>query len=314
MRWDPRTDTVFTFPAPGKPDKSFDDLVSAFAEDRQGNIWMGLYKGGLYRYNGREFQRFQQSDGIPRGTIRALYADENGLWIGSNGGGLARVKNTDDKRPRVEIYNKARGMASNMILSITDDTQGRIYAGTGKGVDRLDPGSGDVRHFSSADGLARGDLQSAHRDRSGLLWFAATQGLSRLIPAVDRPPTRPHIFITDLRISGASYPLSQLGETHISKLELKPTQSQLQIEFVGLDYEPGEVLRYSYKLEGADSNWSQPRSQSAVTFAALSAGTYHFLVKAITSEGLESAVPARSILWCCRLCGGAGGLKASYSR
>ena len=43
--------------------------MSAFAEDRQGNIWMGLYKGGLYRYDGREFQHFQHSDGVPGGAV-----------------------------------------------------------------------------------------------------------------------------------------------------------------------------------------------------------------------------------------------------
>ena len=52
------------------------------------------------------------------------------------------------------------------------------------------------------------------------------------------------------------------------------------------------MLRYAYKLEGADSDWSPPRNQHVVNYAALSAGTYRFLVKAVTSEGVESAAPA----------------------
>lgn len=292
MRWDPRTNTVFDFP-PRVPGERPDDLVSAFAEDRQGNIWMGLYKGGLYRYNGREFQHFGRSDGIPGGVIFALLADQDGrLWIGSGGGGLGRVNNTGDERPKVDLYSTARGMASDIVLCIADDRQGRIYAGTGKGVDRLDPETGHIRHFSSADGLAHGEFTSAVRDRSGALWFATKQGLSRLIPAADRPPVEPRVLITDLRIGGAAYPISQLGETRVSQLELKPAQNQLQVEFVGLDYEPGDVLRYSYKLEGADDDWSPPRSQHTVNYAALTGGTYHFLVKAVTSEGVESAAPA----------------------
>jgi ligand-binding sensor domain-containing protein/signal transduction histidine kinase len=292
MRWDPRTDTVFHFPALGNPGSPSDDLVSAFAEDRQGNIWMGLYRGGLYRYDGRSFQHFQQSGGMPGGAIFALLVGEGGLWIGSNGGGLGSVGNTGDERPRVAIYNSARGMASDIVNCIVEDRQGRIYAGTTKGVDRLDPKTGHIRHFSSADGLAHGEFTSAVRDRSGSLWFATKQGLSRLIPADDRPPVNPRVFITDLRIGGASYPVSQLGETRVSQLELKPSQNQLQVEFVGLDYEPGDVLRYSYKLEGADSDWSPLRSQPMVNYAALSGGKYRFLVKAVTSEGVESALPA----------------------
>jgi ligand-binding sensor domain-containing protein/two-component sensor histidine kinase len=290
IRWDPRTKAVAVFP-PRIAGEPSDDLVSAFAEDGHGNIWMGLYKGGLYRYDGRGFQSFKRSDGLPGGSIVALFVDESGLWIGSNNG-LGRVENTGDERPRIEIYNAARGMASNIVLCITSDRQGRIYAGTGNGVDRLDPKTGHIRHFSSANGLPHGEFTSALRDHSGSLWFATKQGLSRLIPTADPTPVAPRVLITDLQIGGASYPVSQLGEARVSRLELKPSQNQVQVEFVGLDYEPGDVLRYSYKLEGADSEWSPPRSQHAVNYAALSGGKYHFLVKAVTSEGVESAAPA----------------------
>jgi signal transduction histidine kinase len=64
------------------------------------------------------------------------------------------------------------------------------------------------------------------------------------------------------------------------------------VEFVGFDYEPGNILRYTYKLDGADSGWSPPRNQQAVNYAALTGGEYRFLVKAVTSEGVESPVPA----------------------
>ncbi|MDP8980267.1 MAG: ATP-binding protein [Acidobacteriota bacterium] len=290
MRWDPRTDAVQDFPAPRIPGEPSDDLVSAFAEDRQGNIWMGLYKGGLYRYGGRG--RFQKIDAAPAGTVFALLTDHEGrIWIGSNGG-LGRVDATKDEHPAVEIYNTNRGLASNIVECLVEDGRGRIYAGTSKGVDRLEPESGHIRHFSNANGLAHGEFTSAVRDRSGTLWFATKQGLSRLIPGGDRAALKPRVFITDLRIAGGPYPVSQLGETRLSRLELKPSQNQLQVEFVGLDYEPGEVLRYSYKLEGADPDWNPPRAQHTVNYAALSGGTYRFLVKAVTSEGVESAEPA----------------------
>jgi ligand-binding sensor domain-containing protein/signal transduction histidine kinase len=292
MRWDPGTNKVFTFPAPPRaPGGPPDDLVSAFAEDRQGNIWMGLWAGGLYRYDGHRFQYFQKRDGVPGGGVLALLAEGDGLWIGTNGG-LGRIANTGDAQMRVETYNTARGLASNSILCLTSDRQGRIYAGTGKGVDRLEPPTGHIRHFTSANGVAHGAFKSAFRDRNGSLWFATTQGLSRLVPSPDRAVARPRILITDLRIGGVSYPVSQLGESHVGRLELKPSENQLQVDFVGIDYEPGDILRYTYKLDGADSGWSPPRSQHAVNYAALSDGKYHFSVKAVTSDGVESATPA----------------------
>ena len=292
MRWDPHTNRVFNFPAPRAPGGRTDDLVSSFAEDRQGNIWMGLWAGGLYRYDGHGFRYFEKKDGIPGGTVFALLAEENRLWIGANGG-LGRIEDTAAEQIRVEIYNTARGMASNSILCMVSDLQGRIYAGTGKGVDRLEPKTGHIRHFSTANGLAHGAYKSALRDRNGSLWFATTQGLSRLVPTPDPPVARPRILITDLRIGGVPYPVSQIGETHVSRLELKPSASEVQVDFVGIDYEPGDILRYSYRLEGADSEWTPPRVQHTVNYAALSAGTYHFLVKAVTSDGGESPAPAQ---------------------
>jgi signal transduction histidine kinase len=227
---------------------------------------------------------------MPAGAVSALLAGESGLWIGSARGGLGHVANTAEERPRIETYDEARGMASDTVNCIVEDRQGRIHAGTAKGVDRLDPKTGHIRHFDS--GLAHGECTSAVRDRSGSLWFATKQVLSRLIPAEDRPAVHPRVFITGLRIGGAPHPVSQLGQTLVSQLELKPSQNQLQVEFVGLDYEPGDVLRYSYKLDPADSEWSPPRSQLTVNYAALSGGKYRFLVKAVTSEGVESASPA----------------------
>ena len=291
-RWDPRTNEVLTFPVPPIPGGRTDDLISSFAEDAQGNVWMGLWVGGLYRYDGHGFRYFQKAEGVPGGSVLALLAQGNRLWVGA-GGGLARIEDTTAEKLRVETYDTTRGMASNSILCIVTDLEGRIYAGTGKGIDRLDTATGHIRHFSSANGLAHGAFKSAFRDRNGSLWFATTQGLSRLVPALDLPAARPRILITDLRIGGISYPVSQVGEARVSQLELKPSGNQLQVDFVAIDYEPGDILRYTYKLEGADSEWSPPRSQHAVNYAALSPGTYHFLVKAVTSDGGESPSPAQ---------------------
>ncbi|HTB10270.1 MAG TPA: two-component regulator propeller domain-containing protein [Bryobacteraceae bacterium] len=292
MRWDPQTQQPVLFPAPRSPGGRKDDLVSAFAEDRQGNIWMGQWAGGLYRYDGQHFQFFQKSDGLAGGTIFALFSEGDVLWAGSNNG-LSRIDQLGSDHPHIETFNIARGLASNIVTCIVTDREGRVYAGTGKGVDRLDPQTGHIRHFSSADGLAHGVFKSAWRDRNGALWFATTQGLSKLIPSYDKPVARPRIFITDLRLGSQAYPVSQAGETRISKLELEPSANQLQVDFVGINDEDSDSVHYSYKLEGADSQWSAPRAQRAVNYAALKDGTYHFLVKAVTSEGVESAIPAQ---------------------
>lgn len=291
MRWDPHRKAIVTFDELPRGES----LIKSFAEDRQGNIWMGFWgSGGLFRYNdnARQFTLFSSRDGVPPGTIFALLTDSLGrLWIGAQGG-LALLENPGGAPFRLRTYHQSEGLSNNTVRAIVEDKEGYIYAATAAGVDRLNPQTGHIKHFSTADGLARGEAQSAFRDSSGNLWFATTQGLSRLAPAAARPLRNPAVLITGLQTGGASFPVPPWGETSISRIELEPSRNQLQVEFVAFSGEPEANLRYSYKLDGANSDWSPPRSQHLVNYAALGSGTYRFLVKALNSDGLESATPA----------------------
>jgi len=292
MRWDPATNAISSF------DQAAQGLVSTFAEDRKGAVWMGFWGGDVQRYEGAQFTRFKPRDGVPAGAIYAVLVDSAGrLWIGSNSGGLGLVENPGGSQFRVKAYDTTNGppverLASNTIYSIVEDKAGRIYAGTAKSVDRLDPGTGHVKHFTAADGLAHGELRSALRDASGSLWFATTQGLSRLSPTADPPPAIPSIRIMDLRIGRDRYPVSQVGETRILRGDLQPSQNQFQVEFVGFNDEPEDSLSYTYKLEGGDSDWQAPGRDHQANYPGLTPGSYRFLVKAVNSEGQTSTDPA----------------------
>src|SRR5262249_27132297 len=175
---------------------------------------------------------------------------------------------------------------------IVEDLQGHIYIGTGRGLDRLDPATGHFRHFTTADGLARGTFRACFRDRDGGLWFGMTRGLSHFIPAVDEPPQAPPpILISGLQVAGSRQFVSALGDTDMVLPDLAPGQNQMQIDFIGLSFAPGEVLRYQYKLEGTDRDWGQPTEQRSVTYR-LAPGRYKFLVRAVNSDDVPSATPA----------------------
>jgi signal transduction histidine kinase/streptogramin lyase len=285
MRWDPATKDISWF-----EDNRF-GLVSAFAEDRDGDIWMGG-DGELFRYDGRQFTKFQRDDGVPAGFIYDLFVDSGGrLWVASING-LGVIDNPGSPHFKIRVYKTSDGLASDNIICIAEDTAGRIYAGTSKGVDRLDPRTGRVRHFSTADGLARGEVRGAVRDRSGDLWFATTQGFSRLSPGAARLPTIPTVRITDLRVGREHYPVSQVGETRIQRGDLQPSQNQFQVEFVGFSDEPEANLHYTYMLEGGDSAWRGPGRDHEANYPGLGPGRYRFLVKAVNSEGQPSTTPA----------------------
>ena len=99
-------------------------------------------------------------------------------------------------------------------------------------------------------------------------------------------------MINGLQIAGVTYPVYELGQAEVGGLELEANQNQIQIDFLGIDFTPSEVLRYQYKLEGADADWSALTDQRTVNYANLSPGTYRFLVRAVNASGIYSQSPA----------------------
>lgn len=287
--WERATERVRFFDQPG----GIVGEPTAFAEDRAGNIWIALWGGGVQRYRQGKFEWVVQAH-VPPGMVNSLFADHAGrMWAGSTRSGLMRFDDPTAEHPTFRTYLAKDGISSNDVRAITEDHFGRIYFWTGLGVDRLDPDTGRIRKFNEADGLVRPypDHNVAFCDRHGTLWFGL-DGISRLDPQPDRPPRTPPIRITRIRIRGVDYPISELGETDLPGLVLAPNENQLQIEFSSLNFAFGEVIKYQYKLDGADQDWSAPTEQRTVTFPRLSSGRYRFLVRAINSEGLISSVPA----------------------
>ena len=266
---------------------------TAFREDRIGNLWIGFYAGGLARYRDGVFRMLSTKDGLPEGMIRDLHIDQRGkLWIATSRGGVARLDDLVAEHPRFFTYTTAQGLASNQATCVIEDQEGRIYIGTPQGVDRLDPDSGHIKHYTVADGLANNFVNVAYRDRQNALWFGTLQGLSRILPEPEVTSVAPSTLISGLRIAGEDYAVSPLGQAAVVGPELGANQNDLQITFSSVSVGGAPSLRYQYKLEGADHDWSAPTAQRSITFARLSSGTYRFLVRAVTVDGATSVQPA----------------------
>ena len=290
-RWERSTGTIHAYTS--KELSLATSAPTAFREDRNGNVWIGFYWGGLARWRNGRWDVFTKAEGVPAGFVRALYLDSSGrLWVASSDGGVARVDDPTQERPTFVTYAKQNGLSSDLITTITEDQWGRIYFGTGIGVDRLDPATGHVKRYTTADGLANSYVNVSYRDRNGALWFGTLQGLSRLVLEADKPAEPPSILIQGARAAGDDLPISELGVTEAGRYEFDAAKNQLEIKFLSLGFRPGEVLRYQFMLEGADRDWGAPTTQRTVTYANLRPGNYRFLVRAINADGTVSAAPA----------------------
>jgi streptogramin lyase len=258
--------------------------VNSFAEDSSGDVWAGMYPSGLVRFRGPGCELVTHE--VPRGQINSLLSDSQGrLWIGSSQGGVGLMNHPAAAEPRIQRYGLEQGLSSEHVFSLVEDDGGRIYIAGGRGVDRLDPKTGTLRHFTSSSGLPPGETQFLFHDRQGSIWFASFYGLTRYQPEPDQPSDAPAPLIRALRIGGNPYPISETGERVVTGMDLAPGHNNLEVEFRALHFDIGERLRYQYWLEGADAGWSKPTDDQTVHYANLAPGNYRFAVRSITESG-----------------------------
>ncbi len=267
---------------------------TTFAEDRAGALWIGFSENrGIARYHDGRFQYWSKDQGVPAGEIRAVFRDRrNRLWAAADVGGLCLIASEDTDRPRFDRWTTAQGLASNNTRALADDDSGRVYVGTERGVDRIDPDTRAIRHYTTVDGLASNEVDVAWTARDGSVWFGTYSGLSRLVPDRDRGETPPPIWIYSVRVADTPVPVGALGVTRLSLAPIEPRDNRIAVEFGSLEFGAHGAIRYEYRLDGVDRDWQRAGDEHRVTYARLGAGRYRFQVRAVTEAGAASLQPS----------------------
>ena len=274
-------------------DKALDSAATAFADGGDGSVWIGLYSGGLLRYKDGKMSRLTIADGVPAGFVRDLFVDSRQrLWVGTSIGGVGRIDDISAEKPAITVMTVRDGLSSDQVTNVIEDKFGRIYFGTGRGIDRFDPETGRMQHFTTADGLADNFVNVASSMKDGTLWFGTLYGLSSFTPQPDRPRTAPKTLISSVTVNGERRSIGELGKADVQLPDLDPSANQVEIDFVSLSFAAGERLTYQYRF-GDNENWSLPTQDRKVTLPNLSSGQFRFEVRAVNSAGQFSEQPAR---------------------
>jgi ligand-binding sensor domain-containing protein/signal transduction histidine kinase len=261
--------------------------------DRSGSIWLGGH-WLLGRLISGRVVMLEPTDGLPEANPRDFFSDSRGwLWIGLRYKGVSMTKDPTAEAPKFFNYSTADGLASDAVWAIAEDDFGRMYFGTGKGLDQLDLTTGRIRHFNTDDGLASDVINYCLKDKRGNIWVATTLGLSKYNPRAERKIDQPApIYLSRVQIAGDDLPLPETGARSAPNVELPASRNNLLIEYVALSFEGEHRLRYQYKLEGVDSDWSLPTESRSINYAHLAAGSYQFLARSINQEGIVSDAAA----------------------
>jgi ligand-binding sensor domain-containing protein/signal transduction histidine kinase len=268
-------------------------LPTVFAEDGAGTLWIAFNRGCIARFRGGRFDLLTETNGVPQGWITSLLVDQAGrMWIAAGVGGLGVIDDPGTAHPQVRRLTVADGLSSNSARCLAEDTWGRVYVGTGHGVDRIEDARRVVQHFTEAEGLAPGALRTAFRDRNGAIWFGSKRGLSRYTPTAPSPSRSPSVLITGVRLAGVPHAVPVAGSPSLELPDLPFDRNRIQIEFVSPGGREADAVRYEYRLEDVMEQWIRPGPERSVDFANLAPGRYRFEVRAVTADGASSVVPA----------------------
>jgi ligand-binding sensor domain-containing protein/signal transduction histidine kinase len=262
-------------------------------EDRSGALWMATQSLLSRLIEGKD-DLLEPVSGLPEIDTRSFFVDSRGwLWIGLRNKGVSVTKLPAANPLSFTNYSAADGLSSNTVWSIGEDSAGLIYLGTGRGLDQIDPMTGRVRHITAGESLMGEALGECMKDSHGNIWVATTKAVVRLdITTGSFHRRAPPIYLTKLYIAGAEFPIPDAGAIHGPSLTLGSSDNNLLIEYVALDFHSDHELKYQYKLDGADADWSPPTDQRSVNYARLAAGSYQFMVRAVNQEGIMSPEPA----------------------
>ena len=255
-------------------------------QSRDGAIWAGTYGKGLWRIAGGEKRLYTTADGLSSDQIRSLYPAANGtLWIGTFGGGLDSFDGTKFRQ-----FTAKEGLLSDNIVSISDDGAA-LWLGTTRGICRVTGHSlaefaaGRAKALETAsygveDGLRSAQLPNypvgggGQRMSDGSLWFTTSRGLAVFDPKSRRQAgMAPLVHVVEM--TADDRPLDVTRQPQLSA-----NVQRVEIRYTGIHLSAPELVQYSYKLEGVDTDWVQAGNRRVINYNALKYGHRRFMVRA----------------------------------
>jgi len=267
------------------------NTVNAIAETADGTLWFAT-PNGLNALSTGAMKSYGVREGLLSPYVSCLLVDSAGiLWIGG-GAGLAYFSSN-----RIQIPLQLPEALREQILGMAEDRSGTLWIATSNHVLRVKraellagPASNaDEREYGLDDGLL--GLEGVKRYRSvvadpqGRIWFSMNRGLSMVDPSRTNTVSAPAL----VHVEATSADGNAIEERGVVRAAAR---ERISFTYTGLSLSNPERIRYRYRLEGFDRDWSEPTVTRTAIYTNLNPGTYHFRVVASNSDGLWNGAEA----------------------
>ncbi|PKD43343.1 two-component regulator propeller domain-containing protein [Rhodohalobacter barkolensis] len=294
-------------------------VVWSILEDRNGNIWLGTEGGGVSLFNGKSFTYYTKARGLSNNIVRAITEDRKGnIWLGTWGGGVSIFNGESFIH-----FTENEGLSNNTVFSIIEDKSAPlneviVYVGTENGLSKIslkeDETSADeefafsIQNFDKQNGLKGLRFTSgATIDSKNRAWWGTDKGLVMLdlnTLKLSNEIPRPRLSQLEINEQYIDYrnildsPESQRDqikfdgvqkfENYPLGLELPYDKNHITFYFAAIDWAAPHKIRYSYRMEGLHTNWSQPTAEPMADYRNLPFGAHTLQIRAIGESGIWS--------------------------
>ena len=200
---------------------------------------------------------------VPGGVDKAPYVlcvcpVRNGLiWIGTLRSGIYAFDMAE--KEFVRHFDMDSGLIDNSVNAIFEDDSGFLWASTWKGIAKVDPVTGEIKNYSTVNGLPFSEFntQVYCKDDSGNFYFGGIGGVIEMNPETfvnfDIPDK---LHVVEFHAGNKLLPLNNpLKRDEVVTLDYD--QNDFSVLFSSFDFRHPEQRRYRYKLNGYDTKWRQ---------------------------------------------------------
>jgi signal transduction histidine kinase/DNA-binding response OmpR family regulator/ligand-binding sensor domain-containing protein len=266
--------------------------LSPIVESPNGDRWLCARSGVFRLRDGRAFRIPFDWDNPANFFPFACHADAAGdLWVGMNGGGLARIRDG-----RVARTQTNPGDLGYFTFGLAEDTQGFLWLALRRGLIRVSKTAlnahldsagpmppydfWDTRHGLRSANFGRVTAASGGSAPSSIVWFGHLKGAVAIhTGSISGPLVPPRPYLHKVR----------LGEVNLrpttGAIRVPSSPEPLRLDIRAISLSPRNSLHFRYKLAGLSSAW-HPTSHSGVAeFTNLDPGTYQFVTEVSNGNG-----------------------------
>lgn len=250
-------------------------------------VWMassnGLYK--VSRKTLKVVEHFTMSSArfnLPSNNVKYAYADSHGrVWVSMCDADLCCI---DERRGEMKEYGASQGLDNYVVAGIAESRYGYMVFSTGNGLYYYFPSSDIFMRCDTDNDIPVTYNYGALCSNGGLMYFGSTRGLVMYTDV----PMRPHTLFSDVSFSSLDVTngrMINLSGNNPREVVLESDENFFSVNFSVPEYTAPHALRFSYYLNGMETEWNEMTSQRTASYTNVPPGSYELLVRCTNLKG-----------------------------